>query len=76
MRPDALRGFALDYPSVAELNPRLVYGLITGYGEGPGRGTRPAYDIAAFWARSGVADLRPGPVTPRRFQRGAAWGPP
>ena len=70
VRPDALRRLALDYPSVAELNPRLVYGLITGYGEKGPDANRPAYDIAAFWARSGVADLltRPGDTPP--FQRG------
>ena len=70
VRPEALSRLGLDYSSVAELNPGLVYGLITGYGEkGPGA-NRPAYDIAAFWARSGVADLltRPGDTPP--FQRG------
>ena len=38
-------------------NARLVYALITGFGlEGPDA-DRAAYDIAAFWARSGIADL-------------------
>jgi crotonobetainyl-CoA:carnitine CoA-transferase CaiB-like acyl-CoA transferase len=70
VRPDALHRLDLDYPSLAELNPRLVYGLITGYGETGPDANRPAYDIAAFWARSGVADLltRPGDTPP--FQRG------
>ena len=70
VRPDALHRLSLDYPSLAELNPRLVYGLITGYGEIGPDANRPAYDIAAFWARSGVADLltRPGDTPP--FQRG------
>lgn len=70
VRPDALSRLRLDYPSMAELNPRLVYGLITGYGDKGPDANRPAYDIAAFWARSGVADLltRPGDTPP--FQRG------
>lgn len=70
VRPDALRRLDLDYPALAALNPRLVYGLITGYGETGPDANRPAYDIAAFWARSGVADLltRPGDTPP--FQRG------
>ncbi len=70
VRPDALSRLGLDYPSVAELNPRLVYGLITGYGETGPDANRPAYDVAAFWARSGVADLltKPGDTPP--FQRG------
>ena len=70
VRPDALARLDLDYEKVAALNPRLVYGLITGYGETGPEANRPAYDVAAFWARSGVADLltRPGDSPP--FQRG------
>ncbi|BBY64275.1 CaiB/BaiF CoA transferase family protein [Mycolicibacterium helvum] len=70
VRPDALARLDLDYPKVAALNPGLVYGLITGYGETGPEVNRPAYDVAAFWARSGVADLltRPGDSPP--FQRG------
>lgn len=70
VRPDALHRLGLDYGAVAELNPRLVYGLITGYGETGPAANRPAYDVAAFWARSGVAGLltRPGDTPP--FQRG------
>ncbi|WP_445167524.1 CaiB/BaiF CoA transferase family protein [Mycolicibacterium sp. Dal123E01] len=70
VRPDALSRLDLDYEKVATLNPALVYGLITGYGEKGPEANRPAYDVAAFWARSGVADLltRPGDSPP--FQRG------
>lgn len=70
IRPAALTRLGLDFSSVAAHNPRLVYGLITGYGtEGPDA-DRAAYDVAAFWARAGIADLltRPGDTPP--FQRG------
>ncbi|CAN7372041.1 CaiB/BaiF CoA transferase family protein [Mycolicibacterium frederiksbergense] len=70
IRPAALARLGLDFSSVAVHNPRLVYGLITGYGtEGPDA-DRAAYDVAAFWARAGIADLltRPGDTPP--FQRG------
>jgi crotonobetainyl-CoA:carnitine CoA-transferase CaiB-like acyl-CoA transferase len=70
VRPGALRRIGLDFETVTVLNPRLVYGLITGYGDaGPDAG-RAAYDVAAFWARAGLAHLltRPGDSPP--FQRG------
>ncbi|GAA2560261.1 CaiB/BaiF CoA transferase family protein [Mycolicibacterium diernhoferi] len=70
VRPPALARLELDFETVATRNPRLVYGLITGYGtDGPDAG-RAAYDVAAFWARAGIADLltRPGDTPP--FQRG------
>ncbi|MGA8545857.1 MAG: CoA transferase [Mycobacterium sp.] len=70
VRPGALRRLGLDYESVAANHPRLVYGLITGYGETGPDADRAAYDIAAFWSRAGVAHLltRPGETPP--FQRG------
>lgn len=70
VRPGALARLGLDYPTIAELAPQLVYGMITGYGmDGPDV-DRAAYDVAAFWARAGLADLltRPGDTPP--FQRG------
>ena len=47
-----------------------MYGLITGYGETGPDADRAAYDVAAFWARGGLAHLltRPGETPP--FQRG------
>ncbi|HET6733856.1 CaiB/BaiF CoA transferase family protein [Mycobacterium sp.] len=70
VRPGALKRIGLDFESVAARNPRLVYGLITGYGETGPDADRPAYDVAAFWARAGLAHLltRPGDTPP--FQRG------
>lgn len=70
LRPAALARLGLDYPSIAELAPQLVYGLITGYGMDGPDADRAAYDVAAFWARAGLADLltRPGDTPP--FQRG------
>jgi len=70
VRPEALQRLGLDFASVAADHPRLVYGLITGYGETGPDANRAAYDIAAFWARAGLAHLltRPGDTPP--FQRG------
>ncbi|OBH64872.1 CoA-transferase [Mycobacterium intracellulare] len=70
VRPGALQRLGLDYESVSAANPRLVYGLITGYGESGPDADRAAFDVAAFWSRAGVAHLltRPGETPP--FQRG------
>jgi crotonobetainyl-CoA:carnitine CoA-transferase CaiB-like acyl-CoA transferase len=60
----------LDYETVAGRCPRLVYAAITGYGlDGPDR-DRAAYDIGAFWARSGIAGLLTSPGGTPPFQRG------
>ena len=55
LRPDALDGLGLEPHATVERHPRLVYCSVSGYGlRGPDR-NRPAYDIGAFWARSGLS---------------------
>ncbi|MGA1715450.1 MAG: CaiB/BaiF CoA transferase family protein [Ilumatobacteraceae bacterium] len=57
VRPDSLERAGLDYPSLRDVNPRLVYAQVTGFGlEGPDA-DRPGFDISAYWARSGMAHL-------------------
>lgn len=58
-RVESLKKMELDYDSLKERYPRLVYALVTGYGEeGPDR-TKPGFDTVAFWAAGGfVADMR------------------
>lgn len=70
VRPAALRRLGLDYETIAARYPHLIYGLITGYGLTGPDADRAAYDVAAFWARGGLAHLltRPGDSPP--FQRG------
>ncbi|SEB18739.1 CaiB/BaiF CoA-transferase family protein [Variovorax sp. YR216] len=55
----------LAWETIRELNPRLVYASLTGYGEtGPEAG-KPGFDATTYWARSGLADLtRPDPEGP------------
>lgn len=70
LRTEALGRLGLDWDSLHARNPRLVYCSITGYGLEGDDANRPAYDIAAFWARSGIARM----LTPEGhnppFQRG------
>jgi len=70
VRRSALVRIGLDPTRLLERNPRLVYGAISGYGfEGPDA-DRAAYDIAAYWARSGVAGMLTQPDQTPPFQRG------
>jgi formyl-CoA transferase len=44
------------YTDVAPLNPRLIYGSMTGYGEQGPDADQPGFDSTAFFARSGLLD--------------------
>lgn len=57
VRPGGLARSGLDYDSLKQLNPKLVYCSLSGYGlQGPDA-DRPGFDIASFWSRTGVANL-------------------
>ncbi|MFT3799582.1 MAG: CoA transferase [Burkholderiaceae bacterium] len=47
----------VDYPKLAALNERLVYGSFTGYGEVGPEVAKPGFDATAYWARSGLMDI-------------------
>ena len=55
-RPGTMEKLGLDYESVRQINPRLVYGTVTGYGkEGPWK-TKPGQDLL-LQSLSGLAWL-------------------
>jgi crotonobetainyl-CoA:carnitine CoA-transferase CaiB-like acyl-CoA transferase len=57
VRPAALKRAGLDEATLRAANPRLVYTIVTGYGlEGPDA-HKPGFDVTAFWARAGVANM-------------------
>ena len=57
VRPAALKRAGLDEATIRAANPRLVYCQVTGYGlEGP-EAHKPGFDVTAFWARAGVANM-------------------
>ena len=66
----SLKKFGLDYETLKALNPRLIYGIVAGYGLVGPDADLPAFDITAFWTRSGVAramiptDQEPFPSRP------------
>ena len=57
-RGPSLQKLGLDYASLKEKFPRLMYATITGYGEDGPDAAAPGFDSMAFWTRSGfLADL-------------------
>ena len=65
-----LERLKLDYATLSQLNPRLVYAYLTGYGtSGPDKGRR-GFDMAAAWARTGMQYLLAESGGPPPSQRG------
>ena len=62
--PAVLARLRLTYEEIKPLNPRLVYALVTGYGEVGEEANKPGFDINAWWARSGLMDLVHAPDGP------------
>ena len=63
--------FKIDYETISELNPKIVYAHLTGFGnKGPAK-DRPGFDYVAFWARSGIMSRLGPPGTQPPSQRAA-----
>ena len=66
-----LRRFGLDYDSLAEANPRLVYASVTGFGQDGPRASQPGYDFL-IQGMCGIMDLTGDPEgEPQKV--GVAW---
>ena len=69
-RPGSLKRLGLDYEALKGEMPRLIYAAVTGYGLTGPEADVAAFDITAFWTRSGVAramippDQEPFPSRP------------
>jgi crotonobetainyl-CoA:carnitine CoA-transferase CaiB-like acyl-CoA transferase len=55
VRPGALVRARLDYDSLKEELPRLIYASVSGYGLEGDEIDVPAFDLTGFWTRTGVA---------------------
>lgn len=61
-----LNKLGADYDSLSRINPRIIYGILTGYGTvGPDKDER-GFDYSAGWARSGLMCMlgEPGSIPP------------
>ncbi|MFC1886584.1 CaiB/BaiF CoA transferase family protein, partial [Thermodesulfobacteriota bacterium] len=64
LRPFELEKFQLDYETLNQINPRIIWGNITGYGNAGPDKDHPAYDTTAYWARAGLPYLLSYPGVP------------
>ncbi|VVE18171.1 CaiB/BaiF CoA transferase family protein [Pandoraea nosoerga] len=55
LRPDALTRLGLTPDAIRKRFPRLVYCSVSAYGWGGPDQNRPGYDVAAFFARTGIS---------------------
>ncbi len=55
--PGRRKKYGLDHDTLLARHPRLVMGAISGYGLGGDEADRPAFDYAAYWARTGMMDV-------------------
>src|SRR3546814_12478888 len=68
-RTDTLFPYTTLFRSLAA-HPQLIYALLTGYGLAGPEAASAAYDIAAYWARSGMAASLQVPGSDLPLQRG------
>lgn len=55
--PARRRKYGVDHESLLARFPRLIVGAINGYGGHGDEADRPAFDYAAYWARTGMMDV-------------------
>lgn len=61
MMPSDLEKFHIDYDTLGQINPRLVYAALTGYGKkGPDKDL-PGFETTAFFARAGISHVHKEP---------------
>ncbi len=71
VRPASLKRAGLDWVTLHAARPSLIYGMITGYGMDGPDADKPGFDIAAYWARSGLcAAMTPKGTPPLGLRSG------
>ncbi len=70
VRLGGLSRLGLDHVSVMARHRRLVYAAVTGYGMSGDEADSGAFDVAGYWARSGIAHLLTPAGGDPPFQRG------
>ena len=65
--------YNLEYDTLRQRFPQLIYGSLTGYGKKGPDSNNPAYDTISYWSRGGVGHLFSMPTVPP-FIDGGAFG--
>jgi crotonobetainyl-CoA:carnitine CoA-transferase CaiB-like acyl-CoA transferase len=66
-----VRKFRIGYEDLAPLNDRLIYAYLSGYGLAGDEADQPGYDVAAYWARSGLmSSMHNGDAEPAQSSAG------
>jgi len=71
LQEPSLQKLRMDYDTLKQINPRVVYAHLTGYGRKGPKWDRPGFDYSAFWASSGIMSLIGEKGSPPAFQRPA-----
>ena len=53
-RVKALRKLGVDYESARAINPKIIYALMTGWGENGPQKDEAGFDLTCFWAKGGL----------------------
>jgi len=54
--PHVIKDLNISYEKLIAINPRLIYAIITGFGEKGAEADSPGFDETAWWARTGLMD--------------------
>ena len=71
LRPGVLKRAEMEYEKIRDLNPRIIYAHITGYGPRGPETERPSFDSLAFWTRGGFPSVLGEPDAPPVALEGA-----
>ena len=69
MLPRRLAKNRLDPDTLRRARPELIVAAVSGYGPEGDEANTPAFDYAAYWARTGLMDLMREPDAPPAWQR-------
>jgi len=71
LQEPSLQRVGMDYETLRQINPMVVYAHLTGYGRMGPKWDKPGFDYSAFWASSGIMSLTGERDSPPAFQRPA-----